>query len=48
MLAKEDCNNTAAWQIDSQKKLLTEMDKDPNKVLIMILDMCNIYTKYLN
>ena len=47
-LAEEDCDNTAAWQIDSREKLLTEMDKDPDGVLTMILDMRNIYTKYLN
>ena len=45
---KENCNNTAAWQIDNGKKLLTEIDKDLNKVLIMILNKCNIYSKYLN
>ena len=47
-LAEKDCDNTAAWQIDSREKLLTEMDKDPDEVLTMILDMRNIYTKYLN
>ncbi len=46
--AEEDRNNTTAWQINSREKLLTEMDKDPNRVLMMILDMCNIYTEYLN
>ena len=38
----------AAWQIDSREKLLTEMDKDPDGVLTMILDMRTIYTEYLN
>ena len=47
-LAEENCDNTAVWQIDSQEKLLTEMDKDPDEVLTMILDICNIYIKYLN
>ena len=47
-LAEEDCDNTAAWRIDSREKLLTEIDKDPDGVLTMILDMRNIYTKYLN
>ena len=47
-LAEKDCNYTAVWQINSQEKLLTEMDKDPNRVLTIILDMRNIYTKYLN
>ena len=46
--AEEDHDNTAAWRIDSQKKLLTEMDKDPDGILTMILDMRNIYIKYLN
>ncbi len=48
MLVEEDCDNTAAWRITSREKLLTEMDKDPDMVLTMILDMRNIYTKYLN
>ena len=47
-LAEEDRDNTATWQIDSREKLLTEMDKDSDGVLTMILDMRNIYTKYLN
>ena len=47
-LAEKDCDNTITWQIDSREKLLTEMDKNPNRVLTMILDMRNIYTKYLN
>ena len=47
-LAEEDCDNIATWQIDSREKLLIEMDKDPDGVLTMILDMRNIYTKYLN
>ena len=47
-ITKEDRNNTAAWQIDSREKLLTEIDKDPDEVLTMILDMRNIYTEYLN
>ncbi len=48
MLAEENRDNTAAWQIDSQEKLVTEIDKDPDEVFTMILDMRNIYTKYLN
>ncbi len=43
-LAEEDCNNTTAWRINSQEKLLTEMDKDLDGVLTIILDMRNIYT----
>ena len=48
ILVKKDCNNTIAWRIDSQEKLLPEMNKDPDEVLIIILDICNIYTLYLN
>ena len=47
-IAEKDCDNTTAWQIDSREKLLTEIDKNPDRVLTMILDMRNIYTKYLN
>ena len=47
-LAEEDRENNAAWQINSQEKLFTEMDRNPDGVLKMILDMRTIYTKYLN
>ncbi len=47
-LAEKDCVNTAAWRINSQEKLLTEIDIDLDGVLMMILDMCNIYTNYMN
>lgn len=47
-LAQEDHNNPAAWRIDSREKLLAEIDKDPDGVLSMILDMRSIYTEYLN
>ena len=46
--AEKDCKNAAIWQIDSQKNLFIEMNKNPNEVLKMILDMRTIYTKYLN
>lgn len=39
---------TAAWQIDSQEKLFTEMDRSFDGVLTMIFDIHIIYTKYLN
>ncbi len=48
MLAEKDRDNTVAWQINSREKLLTEMDKDPDGNLTMILDIRNIYIKYLN
>ena len=47
-IAEEDRKNTVAWRIHSQKKLFTEIEKNPNGVLKMILDMRTIYTKYLN
>ena len=47
-LAEKDRDNTVAWRINNQEKLLIEMDKDPNGVLTIILDIRNIYTKYLN
>ena len=47
-LVEENRKNTAAWQINSQEKLLIEMNRNPDTVLKMILDMCTIYTKYLN
>lgn len=47
MFTQENHNNLAAWQIDNRKKLLIE-NKDPNRVLLMILNMWNIYTKYFN
>ena len=45
---EQEHNNTAAWQIDSLERLLAEIEKDPEGVLSMILDMRSIYTKYLN
>lgn len=47
-LIEKDCNNIAAQQIDKQEKLLIKMDKNFNDVLTIILDMYNIYIKYLN
>lgn len=48
MFTEKDCNNIATWQIDSRKKFLSEIHKDSDKVLTMILDMHTIYTKYIN
>ena len=45
---KHKPNNFAAWQIDSLKKLLAEIEKDFKGILSMILDMQSIYIKYLN
>lgn len=35
-----------AQQINNQEKFITKMDKDTNKILLMILDMQKTYTKY--
>ena len=48
MLAKKNRKNTAAWQIDSQEKLFTKIDRNLDGVLKMIFDMRTIHTKYLN
>lgn len=48
ILPNEDRINIALSQINSQKKLLRKMNKDFNRVLIMIFDMGTIYSKYLN
>ena len=47
-LAEDDRENTAAWRIDSREKLFTEMDRNHDGVLKMILDMRTIYTEYLD
>ena len=47
-LIQEDHDNSAAWQIDSREKLMTEIDRDPDGVLSMILDMRKTYTEYLD
>lgn len=48
MFVEKNCNNTKIKQIDSKKTLLTKIDKNFNGVLMIILDMLNIYIKYLN
>ena len=48
MLIQEDHDNSVAWQIDSREKLMTEIDRDPNGVLSMILDKRKSYTEYLD
>lgn len=46
-LAQEGYTNAAAWQIDNLEILLVKIEKDPEGVLSIILDMQSIYTKYL-
>ena len=48
MLIQKNYNNSIAWQIDSQEKLMIEMDRNSDGVLSTILDMRKTYTKYLN
>ena len=45
---EQEYNNAAAWQIDSLERLLAKIEKDPEGVLSMILDMRSIYTEYLH
>ncbi len=47
-LIQENHDNSAAGQIDSQEKLMSEMNRDPDGVLSMILDMQKIYIEYLD
>lgn len=48
MLAQENCDNSTTLQIDSQEKLMIEINNDLNRVLLMIIDIQKIYIKYLN
>lgn len=45
---EKDCNNIIIWKIDGSKKLLIMINKNFNKILIMILNIYIIYIKYLN
>lgn len=45
---QKDCNNIIVWKIDSSKKLLIMINKNFNKILIMILNIYIINIKYLN
>lgn len=48
MFTQKNYNNIKVQQIDSQEKLLTKIDINSNKILLIILDIWNIYTKYFN
>lgn len=48
MLEYKDHNNFTTWQIDIWEKLISEMDRDFDKILLIILDMQKIYTEYLD
>lgn len=45
---QKDCKNSSTWQINSWVILLTEIDKNADRVIRIIFDIGNIYTKYLN
>lgn len=47
-LAQEDHDNSAAWRIDNLNRLMTEMDRVPDGVLPMILDMRKTYMEYFD
>lgn len=47
-LTEENRKNTIIWQIDSWEKLFTEIDRNSDRILKIILDIPTIYTKYLN
>lgn len=48
MLTKKEYINITASQINNLEKQLVEIKKDSGGVLSMILNMQNIYTKYLH
>lgn len=47
-LAQKKQTNAAAWHIDRLGKLASEIEKNLARVLFMILDLRNIYTKNLD
>ena len=47
-LTQEEYTNAAAWKIDNLERVLAEIEQDSKRVLSMILDIRNIYTKYLD
>lgn len=47
IFAYKNHNNSTVQQINSQGKLMTEMNKNPDKVLLMIIDMLKTYMEYL-
>lgn len=48
MLAQKEFINAIVWQIHNLGKLLIKIEKNPKRILFIILDMQNIYTEYLN
>lgn len=48
MLVQEDHDNSITWQIVSQEKFMSEMDRNFDGVLLIIFNMKKIYIEYLN
>lgn len=46
--AKKDYKNITAWQIDIWNGLFIKINRNSNRVLIIILNIHIIYIKYLN
>ena len=47
-LIQKDYDNSAAQQIDSQEKLINEINRDPNRLLSIIFNMQMIYIEYFD
>lgn len=49
MFAQKNCNDTTAWQIDSQEKLFIEIDRTSDELQIIILNSIYIISiEYVN
>lgn len=48
IFAQKGYNNSATWQVDNQKKLITEVDRDFERVLSMIQNRQKIYIEYFD
>lgn len=40
---KKDYNNIIVWQINNQKRLIIQIDRETNEVFVIILNMYVIY-----
>lgn len=45
--AQKDFDKSATWLINNLDNLMIEIDKNLKEVLLLILNMQNMYTKYL-
>lgn len=48
MPVEDDCINLVVWQMDSRKKEITKIDKDLDKVLLIMVNTRKTYTKKQN